>query len=382
MEYLYKRTAQIGDKEILETAKPLESYIYYLQKAAQKNDYSFDESSINLPFDENQLVEIHRIIKETVSDRVKVLVVIGIGGSSLGIKAIYEAFESRASVKLVFLDTIASDLPDLGGFKEEEVLVNVVSKSGTTFETNINLRNLLNKYPQFEKRVVHTTGRDINGFVLKIPEKVGGRYSTLSPVGLFPLAVAGLDILSLLEGAQEARKHSLQKDLLKNPAALSAALTFFQYEQGRKTKVNFIFHPELEALGVWYRQVLAESLGKEGKGVTPIVSIGTNDLHSMLQLYLDGPDDKFTEFLSSVKDLPEETQEILKGVQKSYADKKRPFTAVLLNGLAERSLGGYMQYKMMEVMFLGKLLGVNAFDQPAIEGYKKEARKNLTGSSA
>ena len=380
MEYLYKRTAQMGDKEILETAKPLESYVDYLQKTAQKNDYSFEECSINLPFDENQLVEIHKIIKEAVPSGVKILVVIGIGGSSLGTKAIYEAFENKASAKLLFLDTIAAELPDLGGFKKEEVLINVVSKSGTTFETNINLRNLLKKYPQFEKRVVHTTSRDKDGLVLKIPEKVGGRFSVLSPVGLFPLAVAGLDIISLLEGAQKARKHSLQTDLLKNPAAISAVLTFFQYEQGRKAKVNFIFHPELEALGKWYRQVLAESLGKEGKGITPIVSIGTNDLHSMLQLYLDGPDDKFTEFLSSEKDLSEETQGIVKGVQKSYADGKRPFAAVLLDGLTERSLGGYLQYKMMEVMFLGKLLGVNAFDQPAIEGYKKEARKNLAGS--
>jgi glucose-6-phosphate isomerase len=375
MDLLYKNTALITEDEIAEVGKTLQPYIEYLQKVASANDYSYPESSINLPFDEHQLKSIRVITEHFNAGGIKCLVVIGIGGSGLGSRAFYDAFKDRVTTEVVFLDTVVEPLPDLSKYGKEDILINVISKSGTTYETNINLNKLLNTYPHFKERVVYTTGLERDDVFLSIPEKVGGRFSTLSPVGLFPLTAMGLDIVSLLEGAMEARKFCLNNDVFDNYAALSAIVTFLNYQKGRSIKVNFIFHPQLESLGKWYRQMVAESLGKEGKGITPIVSIGTNDLHSMLQLYLAGPDDKFTEFISAEKNLPTELIPISEGVKKSYQKNNRPYAEISLGEISERSIGHYMQYKMIEVMYLGKLFGVNTFDQPAVEDYKKEARK-------
>ena len=135
----------------------------------------------------------------------------------------------------------------------------------------------------------------------------------------------------------------------------------------------FLFNPELESLGKWWRQLVAESLGKDGKGILPIVSIGTNDLHSTLQLYLDGPKNIYTTFVSA-KPLPKIVDAILEGVKISYTNHGLPFRHIELGKLDAYDLGVFMQTQMNEVIALAKLMGVDAFNQPAVEEYKKEAR--------
>ncbi len=170
----------------------------------------------------------------------------------------------------------------------------------------------------------------------------------------------------------------------------------------------FLFAPCLESLGKWYRQLLAESIGKEfdrdGKvvhcGIMPTVSIGSTDLHSMGQLYLAGPNDKMTTFVSvqnhtrSVsipkkgvfnglvegiygKTSTEIMNAILKGIKRTYQKKKIPFCEIVLDDISPKSLGEFMQFKMMEVMFLGELFNVNVFDQPNVESYKIETKRIL-----
>jgi glucose-6-phosphate isomerase len=422
MLFRYEGSAHVTKDDISAHAPHLEEYTERLSKVAEADNYAYEESSINLPFDGDVLEKILKTQKKYVNKKLKYVLDIGIGGSNLGTKAIYDAFHGYFDLiepgkfpKMIFADTndpsyiyklyefIRKKIKD-----PEEILINAVSKSGKTTETIVNLEIITSGIPFAKDRLVITTAynsdlwkaaRSLNLDCLPIPNKVGGRFSVFSSVGLFPLAAAGIDITELLEGAMEARKICLTKNVFKNPAALSAIILFENYVKGKLINDNFIFHPELESLGKWYRQLLAESVGKDGKGITPTVSIGSTDLHSMGQLYLGGIKDKFFTFISAKKpgaeiSVPQEpvieilseveeksTAEImsaiLAGVKLSFAKKELPFVEIILDEISLESLGQFMQFKMIEIMYLGELFGVNAFDQPNVESYKQETRKIL-----
>jgi glucose-6-phosphate isomerase len=203
-----------------------------------------------------------------------------------------------------------------------------------------------------------------------------------------------------LKGAMESRKVCLRKDIFSNPAAISAIVIFMNYVKGKLINDSFFFNPELESLGKWYRQLMGESIGKNGKGITPTVSIGSTDLHSMGQLYLGGIKDKLFTFISTetetndisvpqepLLEILDEVEEkstseimdaILAGVKIAFLKKDLPFTELVLDDVSPSSLGQYMQLKMIEMMLLGELMGVNPFDQPSVESYKQETRKILS----
>ena len=240
---------------------------------------------------------------------------------------------------------------------------------------------------------------------LAIPKLVGGRYSVLSAVGLFPLASVGVDIAALRKGASDILDHCLQHD---NIASASANTLFTQKTQGKTINDNFFFRPELESVGKWYRQLMGESVGKERSidgeivhtGITPTVSLGSTDLHSVGQLYLGGPKDKLTTFVSSAKSaeitVPTERvfndlipmitgkqasqimHAILEGVKIAYGHADLPFMEITLDAVDEHSLGAFLQFKMLEMMYLGLLLRVNTFDQPNVESYKVETKRLLS----
>jgi glucose-6-phosphate isomerase len=237
-----------------------------------------------------------------------------------------------------------------------------------------------------------------------MPAKVGGRYSVLAAVGLLPLLSVGLNVESLRQGARDILDQCLGKD---NVAAKSAAALASNLKAGKHINDNFFFHPELESLGKWYRQLMGESVGKQqdrsGKtvhtGITPTVSHGSTDLHSVGQLYLGGPKDKFTTFVSTTHsselNVPTERvwpdlvpmitgksatkimAAILDGTKVAYGKAKLPYMEVVLDGLDEHSIGSYLQFKMLEMMYLGELLHVNPFDQPNVESYKIETKRLL-----
>jgi len=239
---------------------------------------------------------------------------------------------------------------------------------------------------------------------LAIPSPVGGRYSVLSAVGLFPLLSVGIDIQRLRQGASRLLDQCFTA---RNIAASSAAILATQLERGAVINDNFFFHPELESAGKWYRQLMGESVGKEKSldgeivhtGITPTVSLGSTDLHSVGQLYLGGPKDKLTTFVSAGKPegvavpaqrlLPELTPmingktaadvmaAILEGVKIAYQKAGLPYMEVSLDAIDEESLGAFLQFKMLEMMYLGKLLNVNSFDQPSVEDYKIETKRLL-----
>jgi glucose-6-phosphate isomerase len=237
---------------------------------------------------------------------------------------------------------------------------------------------------------------------------VGGRYSVFSPAGLFPLGLLGINIERLLDGARSMRDTCININVEENPAAISAALQYLHYMSGKNISDLFLFANALESLGKWCRQLMAESLGKEFNkkgetvniGITPVISIGSTDLHSMAQLYLGGPNDKFTMFLSvensnsqvklpnlreysklvngiQGKSLESIMSAIMEGTKAAFRKGKRPFMEVKLPCKSEYYIGQFLQFKMIETIYLGFLLGVNPFDQPNVESYKEETRKIL-----
>ncbi len=421
MIFSYKNTAHVKKELLIKTAQSLEDYVERIHEIAKQDDYLSHESFINLPLDEQVVQHLLSLKKKFVSDKLKYIVVVGIGGSNLGTKAVYDALygsydlvEPARYPKMLFADTsdtaVISKLSKfLAEIKNpEEVLINAISKSGGTTETIANLEIILNNAPLLKNRLVITTcygsllwniAQKQNVTLLPMPDKIGGRYSVFTAVGLFPLLCAGVNIFALLEGALDLRKKCLDRDGLKNPAIISAVAAFLAYKEGKSIHDLFIFHPELESLGKWYRQLMGESIGKDGIGITPTVSIGSTDLHSMYQLYVGGVKDKFFTFISSaghsealsidIKDFPltvtslagKNTNQIMsalfESIKEAYAQNNLPYVEIQLQNIDEKSLGKFMQMKMMEMMFLAKLLNVNAFDQPDVEGYKIHLKKYL-----
>ncbi len=429
------KNSLISEKELKKTLQKLNQEIERMN-AARKKAYDDDRASINLLGDLATLSRVKMLIEEKKKLNPKYLIVVGIGGSNLGTIAIQEAILGRQynqlkpKIKVLYADTVDSDLiqniisivePELQ--KGENILINGISKSGGTTETIANfevLIDLLKKYKKnYEKYVVVTTDENSKfwslakekGFsLLKIPKKIGGRYSVFSPVGLFPLGLLGIDIEELLKGAKLIRDQCLNIDSWKNPATLSASLIYLHAKQKKNIHDLFLFSTDLESIGKWYRQLMGESIGKEYNieykqvfnGITPTVSIGSTDLHSMAQLYLGGPYDKFTSFVSIEKNnssiiLPnyQKYSRLVKGMQgikmskimnaiyvgvkTAFRKGKRPFIEIVLPDKSPSSIGQLLQLKMMEMMYLGFLLKVNPFDQPNVESYKIETRKILEG---
>lgn len=432
MKFEFKNTL-VPAEAIEALGRTLEPYREKLNGIVSSADYSGSESLINLPDDEHLREEVSRLAQEKRGS-LSAVIVVGIGGSNMGTKAIYDALggyydslDLEKSPRMFFAETVDTrHMRRISSLIEqmespEEVLVCAISKSGKTTETVANADILLATLTERfgEKaldRFVAITDKGSPLFEiaeekgiarLPIPEVVPGRYSVLSAVGLFPLACLGYDIEALHAGARTMREKCLQTE--HNPAEHSARVLAYYGEKEYRVHDTFFFDPSLASLGGWYRQLLAESIGKEENnegeqvytGLTPTVSIGSRDLHSIGQLALGGPRERVTTFVGrdsveatesvpsqgtfsrSVEELPgKSSEEILSALAKSakiaYAEAGLPFVDMQLEGLTEYELGSFLQLKMMEVMQLAFLMNVNAFDQPAVELYKRAARGILS----
>lgn len=426
MKFIYNAGALVTESELQDRAVSLRAYTARLKDIAQKTDYSEPESSLRLSFDKNIIQQVQEVATSIKTNTLQYVVVIGIGGSNLGSQAVYDAIAGSMNLlvdrlpKLLFLDTVSDErmtsvtrtlerLP-----KKEDFAVLVISKSGTTTETIVNTEVLLaflnEHFGDPRERFVAITdeGSKLWNLAgekkiahLPIPAVVGGRFSVFTAVGLLPLLLSGIDVKELLEGAQQAVQDSTHENLTINTALISAIITDHHRRAGRGIHNSFLFSPKLESIGKWYRQLMAESLGKDGKGMTPIVSIGSTDLHSQAQLYFAGPDDKFTNLLYSMsgdvnqvpqnptlaglvpdiqnKSLEQIMKAIVGGVKAAYEKLERPYVEIDLEGIGAYELGYYLQWRMIEIMYLAQLMNVNAFDQPEVELYKTETRRLLKG---
>ncbi len=416
-----------------DTLNRLVGYTVRLQRIRESGEYNEPESSMNLPGDADLLQRVKGLVGQKVTPALKHHIVVGIGGSNLGTKAVYDALlgcrevlEPGRMPRLLFAETTDPEwlvrtvelVQTLSA--PDEVLVTVISKSGGTTETLANFEIIMQalqaKFGEMNERIVVITDNDStfmqaaeakNIATLAIPLPVGGRYSVLSAVGLWPLVSVGIDIEALRRGASTMLDQCLAHE---NIAARSAAVLALQRERGFRINDNFFFHAELESVGKWYRQLMGESVGKERSlqgevvhaGITPTVSLGSTDLHSVGQLDLGGPKDKLTTFVSSQRSaaisVPAERvfpdlvpmvtgrsaadimTAILQGVKLAYQKAGLPFMEVILDAVDEESIGAYLQFKMLEMMYLGQLLDVNSFDQPNVESYKLETKRILEGN--
>jgi len=426
IQFTYQNSALVSQAELADLGQRLESEVQTLATIGRSGAYDSDYASINLPFDQARLTTIQALVEKKLVLKPTALVVIGIGGSNLGTQAIQVALQGtmynqlNPSLKVYWVDTVDSDyIAQIIMNIEQElkqgnnIIINVVSKSGTTTETIANFEvflALLKKYKpnDYAKYIVATTDKDSQLWhlaqqeqfaMLEIPKNVGGRFSVFSSVGLFPLGLLKVDLDQLLAGARDMVDQCIENSST-NYAMVSASIIFAQMQQNKNIHDTFLFAKSLEYVGAWYRQLVGESLGKDGKGITPTISIGSIDLHSVAQLYLGGPNDKVTTFIeihenkTTVKvptmlafdklvpniqgrSLFSIMYAILNGTQKAYQNNKRPFMVIQLPEISAYTIGQLLQMKMIEIMYLGFLLEVNPFDQPHVELYKKETRKIL-----
>ena len=368
---------------------------------------------LSIANDTDDLKELEDIAKDYRA-RFESVLVLGTGGSSLGAQTLCALRYAGLGLPqpkphLYFMDNIDPDtFEDL--FKAIDLKttgVLAVSKSGSTAETLSQLLVIMDKFKDAvgegalkDHITVITEPKDsplariAKGNSLRTLEhhtQIGGRFSVFSNVGMLPALIAGLDVRMIRDGA---------KRVLANPELpLKGAQAIYQLYDEKKI-TNTVLMPYLDRLFLfagWFRQLWAESLGKDGKGLTPIRALGTVDQHSQTQLYLDGPKDKFFTFiLSSCKGRGETFQskdpdlaylngktmgDLLDAEQRatveSLFEKKHPIRVLLVDVLTEESLGALLMHFMIETIVTADLLKVDAFDQPAVERGKVLTREYL-----
>ena len=347
---------------------------------------------------------------------------VGIGGSALGPMALHRALnhpyhnalsgEARRGPHIHFAEN--TDPATLSAILDvadpQSTWVNVVTKSGSTAETMANflvIRGVLVGFLGdfgFQGRTVVTTDPE-EGFlkeiadredlrVLPIPKDVGGRFSVLTPVGLLPAAVTGLDVGALLTGAAQCVDEVGELGA-EHPAVVGAAMHYLMdTARGRNVRVTMTYADALERLAAWFVQLWAESLGKDGKGSTPHGAVGTTDQHSQVQLYMQGPQDKVIEIVE-VENHPRDLEipaayKDLEGVgylgghtmaellnvecdatRRALTEAGRPNSTIKLGTVNEENLGYLLQALEVQTAVAGALYGVNAFDQPGVEAGKQ-----------
>ncbi len=362
------------------------------------------------------------VIANELKKEVKYLVVIGIGGSYLGARAVSDALSSNFPVsdnekefpEIIFAgQQIGEDyLFELLGFlKEKAYAICVISKSGTTTEPALAFRLLKDHLVQSvgqemaRKRIIAITDghkgalrqlaekEGYRSFV--IPDDVGGRFSVLSPVGLVPLAIAGVDIEALLDGAKEMRaKTGKDVPFKENPAALYAAIRNALYRKDKFIEIMVNYDPKLHYLSEWWKQLYGESEGKDSKGIFPAGVDFTSDLHSMGQYIQEGRRELFETVISVKKAkntvlVPSEKEDLDKlnylsgrridevnkmaelGTLLAHVEGGVPNIKVEIDSLDEHHLGQLIYFFEMACAISGYTLGVNPFNQPGVEAYKR-----------
>lgn len=356
---------------------------------------------------------------EKIRKDTDIFVVIGIGGSYLGARAAIDAllpynYNQLVKPQVYFAGNSISPnaLTDLLKIMEgKRVSVNVISKSGTTTEPALAFRLIWNwmvkNYGRKEaaRRTIATTDKskgalrqfaDAEGMkTYVIPDDVGGRFSVLTPVGLLPIAVAGIDVKAMIAGAAEGiEEFRDEEDLNSNPASMYAVLRNILYEKGKRTEILANFEPQLHYISEWWKQLFGESEGKGHNGIFPASCDFSTDLHSMGQWIQDGRREIFETFLDvealgsnlavekdeknldklnylDGKTLEYINRQALLGTRQAHLDGGAPNMTITIPHLAPFCIGKLFYFFEWAVAVSGYMLGVNPFDQPGVESYKK-----------
>lgn len=379
---------------------------------------------IDLPvnYDKEEFARIQAAASR-IRDNSDVLVVIGIGGSYLGARAAIEMLshsfynmlpaDKRQGPQVLFAgnnisSTYVAHLLQL--LEGKDWSINVISKSGTTTEPAIAFRifreKLEQKYGKEEarKRIYATTDRakgalkklaDAEGYeTFVIPDDVGGRYSVLTAVGLLPIAAAGIDIEAMMRGAADASREYANPDLRENEAYQYAAVRNILYRKGKTTEILVNYEPNLHYFSEWWKQLYGESEGKDHKGIYPASVDFSTDLHSMGQFIQEGTRNLF-ETVIQVAEVPEQitigsdpedldglnflagktmdfvNKKAFEGTLLAHTDGGVPNLVVTIRDMSPYTFGYLVYFFEKACGISGYLLGVNPFDQPGVEAYKK-----------
>ncbi|KQL34878.1 glucose-6-phosphate isomerase [Psychrobacillus sp. FJAT-21963] len=364
-------------------------------------------------------------IKET-AERIRshsdVLVVIGIGGSYLGSKAVIEAlstpFQKTKETEVIFAGHLVSGeyLKQLMTYLDDkDVTLNVISKSGTTSEPAIAFR-FLQQYMEKRygdkaaKRIIVTTDQEKGALLTLavekgyqryvVPDSIGGRYSVLTAVGLLPIATAGFDIDQLINGAKIAEQEFAKFDTKSNRAIQYAVIRKHLYDKGYAVEILATFDEKLKYVQEWWKQLFGESEGKEGKGIYPSSVLYSTDLHSLGQYIQDGKRMLFETFLMVEKTdvdlivleaendgdelnylsgltLHEFNAACHEATASAHLHGGVPQITITMEQIDERNLGHLLYFYMMACAYSAYLLDINPFNQPGVEGYKTNMFKIL-----
>ena len=418
----------IDKKEIMKYKQDVENIHADLHRRAElENDFV---GWLGLPsnFDKKEFKRIQAAAKRINKDS-DILLVIGIGGSYLGARAVIEALSSsfcnmqtlrqRKHTLILYVGNSLSpnyinELIEIIG--DKDFSINVISKSGTTTEPAIAFRIfreiLENKYgiDEARSRIYVTTDKKKGALktlateegyeTFVIPDNVGGRFSVLTAVGLLPIATSGIDIEKLMKGARLAQDNYNDEKLKYNECYQYAVIRNILYNKGKNIEVFANYEPKLHYLTEWLKQLFGESEGKENKGIFPAGIDLTTDLHSMGQYMQEGRRDLFETVIyvekskSNIiinldddnldglnylagKDLDYVNKKAMEGTIEAHVSGGVPNIIIKIENLDEENLGGLLYFFELATAMSGNLLGVNPFNQPGVEKYKKNMFKLL-----
>ena len=388
------------EKDIKEYNNKIDSISETLKKKEDMLDWYDVETCIS----KEELKKLKKVAKQ-VRDDADVLLVIGIGGSYLGAKAVIDMFSSyfnKSKPEIIFGGfNVSSEYTKelLEYIKDKNVYVNVVSKSGTTLEPSLCfdlvLKQLKSRYKgeELRKRIIVTTDKEKGtlkelankeGYTTFIvPDKIGGRYSVLSSVGLFPIEVAGISSSKLLKGAKSAKKY--EKDAYEY-----AIIRDILYKKGRVIESYTVYEPKLYYFSEWLKQLYGETQGKNNKGIFPVSIVNTRDLHSLGKFLQEGNPVLFESVIvieNNVKvkldnykqDMNEINLIASDRVAKAHLNGNTPSLIFTIDKLNEENIGALIYFFEVAASVGGYLLDVNPFDQPGVSEYKKLLSSSLEG---
>lgn len=411
----------IDQQDVADFQKQINNHYKAIKdKTGKGNDFL---GWVDLPSEINEelIVKIEELAEE-IRVKSKIFVVVGIGGSYLGARAIIEALSNSFSqlnqndgnpIILYAGQNISEDYTSelLKLLDDHDYSMTVISKSGTTTEPAIAFRllknHLENKYGKLDARdrIIAITDKergalkqlaDEEGYqTFIVPDDVGGRYSVLTPVGLLPIAVAGFNIREFIDGAIKMKNHVESTSFIAdNPVSAYAATRNALYNEGKTVEITVNYEPKLYYFTEWWKQLYGESEGKEHKGIFPAGVGFTTDLHSMGQYIQDGLRNVFETVISVEKPsselcVPEDSKNLdglnyiagkrlhevnhmaETGTTLAHVDGEVPNLRIIIPEISENTLGQLVYFYEMACAVSGYILDVNPFDQPGVEAYKK-----------
>ena len=340
----------------------------------KKNTLNSLGNRFKLNFDKNELSKFNKF---------KNIAIIGMGGSILGTKAIYNFLSTKIKKKFLFYDNLDHDKLNLLNISSKKTLYILVSKSGDTLETLTNINFVKKKLTKKNTIIICEKNKSqlakfaTKSKILHIKHRsyIGGRYSVLSEVGMLPSYLMDLNVENIRKNLLLYLK-AKRNLLLKNTNELSKIFSSTKY----RSIIMLNYDIRIESFLSWLQQLLGESLGKRKKGLLPLISLAPKDHHSLLQLYLDGSKDKlFYIFSSNLKN--KKLNKIISAqknaLKKVFVKKKIPFREIEIKNYNEDTLGELFSYFILETVLLGRMMNINPFDQPAVEEVKKVTKSLL-----